>query len=298
MGKDFYEESSAARSVFDQADTALHEPLSKLCFEGPLESLTLTANTQPAVVATSCAALAALLERCPDFPRPICAAGHSLGEYSALVAAGTLDLPAAIRLCRLRGKAMQDAVPAGQGAMSAVMGIAGSLVAEICGQATGDGGLVRPANFNAPEQTVIAGHAAAVGRAGVLARARGAKVIPLKVSAPFHCALMAPARERVAAAVRDTPLRAPRFPVLANVDAEPRAEPDAIREALIRQIDSPVQWLRSVRRMSDMGVTHAVEIGPGRVLAGLCKRIDRGMRVLSVDSVGSIGKVMEFLGPK
>jgi [acyl-carrier-protein] S-malonyltransferase len=298
MGKDFYEESPAARNVFEQADAALHEPLSKLCFEGPLESLTLTANTQPAVVAASCAALAALLERCPDLPRPVCAAGHSLGEYSALVAAGALALPAAIRLCRLRGRAMQDAVPAGQGAMSAIMGIDGSMVAEICEHASGDGALVHPANFNAPEQTVIAGHAAAVGRAGVLARARGAKVIPLKVSAPFHCALMAPARERVAAAVRDTPLRAPSFPVLANVDAAPKADPDSIREALVRQVDSPVQWLRSVQRMNAMGVTHAVEIGPGRVLAGLCKRIDRGMRVLSVDSAGSIGKVIEFLGLK
>jgi [acyl-carrier-protein] S-malonyltransferase len=298
MGKDVYEESSAARQVFAQADAALHEPLSRLCFEGPLEMLTLTANTQPAVLVASCALLAALRERCPTLGSPVCAAGHSLGEYSALVAAGALALPAAVKMCRLRGRAMQDAVPAGAGAMSAIMGIAGDAVAEVCAQASSDGALVSPANFNAPEQTVIAGHAEAVGRAGVLARARGAKVIALKVSAPFHCALMAPARERVAAAIHDTPLRAPEFPVIANVDAAPKTDPGAIRDALVRQVDSPVQWLRSVERMVALGVTHALEIGPGRVLAGLCKRIDRSMKVLSVDTAGGIEKAIELMGLK
>ena len=298
MGKDFYEESPAARRVFDEADAALREPLSKLCFDGPLETLTLTANTQPAVLAASCAILAALRERCPSLPVPVCAAGHSLGEYSALVAAGALTLPAAARMCRLRGKAMQDAVPAGVGAMSAIMGIAGDAVAEVCAQASGDGEIVSPANFNAPEQTVIAGHASAVGRAGVLARARGAKVIPLRVSAPFHCTLMAPARDRVAAGLRDTPLRAPAFPVIANVDAEPKRDADAIRQALVQQVESPVQWLRTVERMSALGVTHALEIGPGKVLAGLVKRIDRHMKVLSVDAAGSIEKAIEFMGLK
>jgi [acyl-carrier-protein] S-malonyltransferase len=279
MGKDVYEESSAARQVFAQADAALHEPLSRLCFEGPLEMLTLTANTQPAVLVASCALLAALRERCPTLGSPVCAAGHSLGEYSAQAA-------------------HLDAVPAGAGAMSAIMGIAGDAVAEVCAQASSDGALVSPANFNAPEQTVIAGHAEAVGRAGVLARARGAKVIALKVSAPFHCALMAPARERVAAAIHDTPLRAPEFPVIANVDAAPKTDPGAIRDALVRQVDSPVQWLRSVERMVALGVTHALEIGPGRVLAGLCKRIDRSMKVLSVDTAGGIEKAIELMGLK
>jgi [acyl-carrier-protein] S-malonyltransferase len=298
MGKDVYEESPAARRVFAEADDALHEPLSRLCFEGPLESLTLTANTQPAVLVASCALLAALRERCPSLATPVCAAGHSLGEYSALVAAGALALPAAVKVCRLRGKAMQDAVPAGVGAMSAIMGIDGSAVADTCAQASSDGELVSPANYTAPGQTVIAGHAAAVGRAGVLARARGAKVIPLKVSAPFHCALMAPARKRLAAALADTPLGVPEFPVVANVDAEPKTDADSIREALVRQVDSPVQWLRSVERVASLGVTHTLEIGPGRVLAGLVKRTDRNMKVLSVDTAGSIEKAIELMGLK
>jgi len=296
MGKDVHDESPAARRVFDQADAALGERLARLCFEGPLEALTLTANTQPAVLTASCALLAALRERCPNLPVPACAAGHSLGEYSALVAAGALDLADGVRVCRLRGRAMQEAVPAGEGAMSAIMGMEGDIVADICAQATSEGALVSPANFNAPDQTVIAGHAAAVGRAGVLARARGAKVIPLKVSAPFHCALMAPAREQLAAALGNVTFRAPAFPVLANVDAEPKTDAAGLRDALVRQVDSPVQWRRSIERMAELGVSHALEIGPGRVLAGLVKRIDRSIRVLSIDTAGCIEKVNEFLG--
>jgi len=219
MGRDVCDGSPAARAVFEAADSALGEPLSQLCFDGPLEALTLTANTQPAVLAASVAVLAALRERFVSLSAPVCAAGHSLGEYSALVSAGALDLRAAVRVCRLRGKAMQDAVPAGDGAMSAIMGIDGATVAEACSQAAAPGEEVSPANFNAPTQTVIAGHAAAVGRAAVLARARGAKVIPLKVSAPFHCSLMAAARERLAAALDDVAIAFPQFPVIANVDA-------------------------------------------------------------------------------
>lgn len=296
MGQDVFEASPAARRVFGQADDALSEPLSRLCFEGPLDSLTLTANTQPALLATSCALLAALRERWPALPEPLCAAGHSLGEYSALVGAGALGLPDAVRICRLRGQAMQDAVPAGHGAMSAVLGIEGDLVAELCAHARAEGEIVRPANYNSPDQTVIAGHAAAVARAGVLARAKGAKVIPLKVSAPFHCELMAPARERLRGALHALAVAEPRFPVIANVDAEPKLAPTAIRDALVSQVDSPVQWRRGVERMAALGVTHALEIGPGRVLAGLVKRIDRSLRVLAVDSVGAIEKIGEFIG--
>jgi [acyl-carrier-protein] S-malonyltransferase len=295
MGRDVCEGSPAARAVFESADDALGEPLSQLCFEGPLETLTLTANTQPAVLTASSAVLAALRERFGVLPEPICAAGHSLGEYSALVAAGSLDLRAAVRVCRQRGRAMQEAVPAGEGAMSAIMGVDGTAVAEACAQAGAATEVVGPANFNAPMQTVIAGHAAAVARASVLARARGAKVIPLKVSAPFHCPLMASARERLAVALRDVEIRPPRFPVIANVDAEAKPQPDDIRQALVEQVDQPVQWLSTVKKMAAMGVTHALELGPGRVLAGLVKRGARGVRVLSVDSMGAIEKVPEFL---
>lgn len=295
MGRDVCEGSRAAREVFQTADAALGEPLSQLCFDGPLEALTLTANTQPAVLAASMAIVAALRERFEALPAPACAAGHSLGEYSALVAAGALQLEAAVRICRLRGRAMQDAVPAGQGAMSAIMGIDGVAVSEACEQAAQAGEVVSPANFNAPAQTVIAGHSAAVGRASVLARAKGAKVIPLKVSAPFHCALMASARSSLASALEGECIEGPRFPVLANVDAEAKPGPDDIRRALIEQVDRPVQWLATVQRMADMGITHALELGPGRVLAGLVKRCARTIRVLSVDSAGSIEKVPEFL---
>lgn len=295
MGRDVSETSAAARQVFERADAALGESLSRLCFEGPLEALTLTANTQPAVLTTSIALLAALQERYPMLPAPVCAAGHSLGEYSALVAAGALDLSSAVRICRQRGLAMQEAMPAGEGAMAAIMGIDGQQVAEACSQAASAGEVVSPANFNAPIQTVIAGHAAAVARAGVLARARGAKVLPLRVSAPFHCELMASARERVGAALEDVPIEVPAFPTLANVDAEPKTDPSEIRAALTRQVDSPVQWLRTVQRMRTMGVTHALEIGPGRVLAGLVKRTEKAVRVLCVDSVGSIEKTPQFI---
>lgn len=295
MGRDVFEGSDAARAVFRQVDEALGEPLSELCFEGPLEALTLTANTQPAVLATSMAVLAALRERIPSLPVPLCAAGHSLGEYSALVAAGALELGAAVRICRLRGRAMQDAVPPGEGAMSAIMGLDGTAVTEACAQAAAPGEEVSPANFNAPQQTVIAGHAAAVGRAAVLARARGARVIPLKVSAPFHCSLMGSARERLAGALEKVAFAPPRFPVLANVDAEPKPSEAAIRTALVEQVDRPVQWLRTVEAMAAMGVTHALEIGPGRVLAGLVKRGARTVRVLSVDSMGSVEKAHEFI---
>ncbi len=294
MGKDVAEAHTAARSVFDEADQALAESLSTLCFEGPMEVLTQTANTQPAIVATSMAFLAALRARFPELPRPVCAAGHSLGEYSALCAAGVLSVADAVRVCRARGQAMQAAVPVGVGAMAAVMGLQGDEVASVCMEASGDE-TVSCANFNAPTQTVIAGHAAAVQRASTVAKTAGARVIPLKVSAPFHCALMSPAREGLAVALDDVSYGRAAFEVLANIDATPRSDETTLRAALLEQVDQPVQWVKTIEHMRDRGVTHALEIGPGRVLAGLVKRIAPEIKVININKVDAFDKVVEFL---
>lgn len=286
MGRELAERSPAARDVFERADRALGESIAKLCFEGPESSLTLTANTQPAIVTTSCAALAALRERVPNLPPPAFAAGHSLGEYSALVAAGALRLEDAVPLVRLRGRAMQESVPPGQGAMAAVMGVAPGDLARLCADAA-EGEVVSPANFNAPGQIVIAGHAAAVARACKLAGERGGKAIPLKVSAPFHCALMAPAARALTERLTTVDVGPLAFPVVANVDAAPNTDAGRVKELLIRQVDSPVRWEESVRAMAAAGVTHVLEIGPGKVLAGLVKRIAKEIAVVSVgDSAG------------
>lgn len=294
MGKDVHGASAAARAAYEEADGALGESISALCFDGPLETLTQTANTQPAIVATSAALLAAARERL-DLPDPVCAAGHSLGEYSALVSAGAIGLGDAVKACRVRGRAMQQAVPEGEGAMAAVMNLDGPVVAEVCAEAGTDGEVVSCANFNSASQTVIAGSKAGVRRAIDIAKERGAKVIPLNVSAPFHCALMAPAREPLRAALGHAKLAAPRFPVIANVDAEAKATADAVVEALVEQVDSPVRWVQTIVSMRQMGVTHALEFGPGRVLAGLARRIDRELKVLSVNSAASIDKIYGFL---
>jgi [acyl-carrier-protein] S-malonyltransferase len=295
MGKSVAAASAAARESFARADAALGEPISAVCFEGPLESLTLTANTQPALVATSAAIVAALRERYPRLPEPSFAAGHSLGEYSALCAAGALSLEDAVRLCRVRGQAMQDAVPPGEGAMAAIMGLDPARIAALCAEAAA-GEVLGPANFNAPGQIVIAGHAGAVERARGLAGSRGAKAIPLKVSAPFHCALMRPAAERLAQALARVTFAPLAFPVVANTDAAPNSDPGRVGELLVRQVDSPVEWVRSIERLAAEGVTHALEIGPGKVLANLCKRIAKHIPVLSVNDADSIEKVRSFLG--
>lgn len=294
MGKALADASPAARQVFARADAALGEPLSCLCFEGPLEELTLTANTQPALVTVSSAIVAALRERWPGLEAPAFAAGHSLGEYSALVAAGALDLDDAVRLCRLRGAAMQGAVPPGEGGMAAVMGLDAEGVAGLCADAA-QGDVLSPANFNSPGQTVIAGHARAVERAVGLASSRGGKVTVLKVSAPFHCALMRPAAERLAPELERARIQAMAFPVIANVDGEPNADPARVAGLLVRQIDGPVRWMKSVERMAAEGVTKALEIGPGKVLAGLVKRIDKRIKVLNVSDPDGIEKVDAFL---
>jgi [acyl-carrier-protein] S-malonyltransferase len=294
MGKIFYDTSPRAREVFDRADAALGWKLSTLCFEGPESDLMLTANTQPAVLTTSIATLEALREAFPDLCAPALVAGHSLGEYAALVAAGAIELEDAVRLVHLRGRAMQDAVPAGVGAMAAIMGGSVEQILEICRVAS-NGEIVSAANFNAPGQIVIAGHVAAVERAKAAASSAGQRVVPLKVSAPFHCALMAPAAAALDQALGKVPLSAPRIPVVANVDATPNRDVARIRELLCRQVDGTVLWEQSVRHMADAGVVRALEIGPGNVLSGLVKRIDKRIATLSVNSRDAFERVPTFL---
>jgi [acyl-carrier-protein] S-malonyltransferase len=294
MAKDVLAASPAARAVFERADAALGEPLSRLILEGPEEELTLTANAQPAIVAASLAVLAAVRERIPDLAPPAFAAGHSLGEYSALVAADALSLEDAVRLVRARGRAMQDAVPAGTGAMSAIMGIEPDQIRALCEEAA-QGEVVSPANFNGPGQIVIAGHAAAVERAGKLASAAKGRVVPLKVSAPFHCALMAPAAAVLEAELARVSIRDPRFPIVANFDARPNPEGARVKELLVRQVDGAVRWDESVRFMVASGARRALELGPGRKLGGLVKRIAKELEVLPVDDAPSLEKVGPFL---
>jgi [acyl-carrier-protein] S-malonyltransferase len=294
MGKALYDSSPRAREVFDRADAALGWKLTKLCFEGPESELMLTANTQPAILTTSIATLEALLEAFPDMPQPAFVAGHSLGEYSALVAAGSLTLEDAVKLVNLRGRAMQEAVPAGVGAMAAIMGATQEEIEAICRDAS-NGEVVSAANFNAPGQIVIAGHAKAVERARAAATAAGQKVIPLKVSAPFHCALMAPAAAALRDALKTVPIASPKFPVVANVNGMPNQDGAQIPTLLYRQVDGTVLWEQSVRRMAEAGVIRAIEIGPGNVLSGLVKRIDKRIATLSVNSPDAFGKVRTFL---
>lgn len=281
MVKDILDASPAARRVFVRADAALGEPLSRLILEGPDETLTLTANAQPAIVTASYAVLEALRERVPGLRAPTFAAGHSLGEYSALVAAGSLSFEDALRLVRQRGLAMQDAVAPGVGAMAAVMTLETEKVVALCKEAA-QGEICAPANFNAPGQIVIAGHAAAIARAVALADQAGGRAKPLNVSAPFHCALMAPAAEAVSASLAKVTILAPEFPIVANYDARPNSDPLRTRELLTRQVDGTVRWEESVRFLADSGVRLALEIGPGKVLQNLAKRIAKEMRVISV----------------
>jgi [acyl-carrier-protein] S-malonyltransferase len=294
MGRALALSSPAARSVFERADAALGYSISKLCFEGPLDELTLTENAQPAIVTASMAALSALKEAVPELSPPSFALGHSLGEYSALVAAGALTLEEAVRLVHLRGKAMQDAVPPGKGAMAAILGSDPEGVADLC-RAAAAGEVLSPPNFNAPGQIVVSGQASAVARAVELAQERKLKAIPLKVSAPFHCALMAPAARAVEAALSDVKLGRLAFPVVANVDARPNQDEARVAELLVRQIDAPVRWEESIAFVAEAGVTRALEIGPGKVLAGLVKRIDKRIQVLGCFDPERLGDVREFV---
>ena len=283
MGKALAGSFPVCREAFAEADAAIGESLSGLCFEGPAERLLLTEHTQPAILAMSVAVWRLAASR---GLRASFAAGHSLGEYSAHVAAGTLSFADALRTVRRRGQYMQEAVPPGEGAMAAILGLDEEGVARACADTMAEraGWVVTPANLNAPGQVVIAGHAGAVARAGERAKELGAKrAIALAVSAPFHCALMKPAEDRLAPELRAIAASDPAIPVVANVDAEPKRDAASAIEALIRQVSSPVRWEQVVRRLIADGATTFVELGPGSVLAGLIKKIDRGVEVMSVE---------------
>jgi [acyl-carrier-protein] S-malonyltransferase len=288
MGRALADAFPVCRETFEEADAALGEPLSPVIFDGPEDRLTLTENTQPAILAVSVAAARLLASRglTPSF-----VAGHSLGEYSANVAAGTFSFADAVRLVRRRGRYMQEAVPAGQGAMAAILGLDADAVARACAESA-EGEVVSAANLNGAGQIVIAGAAAAVARAGARAKALGARrVVPLTVSAPFHCALMKPAEDRLAPELRALEVHDPRVPIVANVDAELKRDAPAAIDALVRQVSSPVQWEAVVARLASEGVTTYVEVGPGAVLSGLVRKLHRDAGVLSFGSPDDLAAV-------
>jgi len=295
MGKDLAEKYSIARQIFEEADDALGLAISRICFEGPEEQLRLTENTQPAILTASVAAWRVLDQQ---GIKPSLAAGHSLGEYSAHVAAGTISFADAVRAVRNRGRYMQEAVPVGTGSMAAILGMTPDNVAGVCTDAA-QGEVCEPANINSPEQIVISGHAAAVERAVKLADERGAKrakVLP--VSAPFHCSLMKPAQERLAADLQQLQFSKPQFPIVCNVHAAPVTNADGARDALIRQVTGSVRWVESMQGLIAQGVQTFVEIGPGKVLCGLMRQIDRGKKCLNVGDEASLKKTVEGLTEK
>ena len=292
MGQALTAEYPEARETFEQADAALGMKLSTLCFEGPVERLTLTEYLQPALVTVATATARVLTARGLT---PAFLAGHSLGEYSAHVAAGTLAFGDAVRTVRNRGRYMQEAVPVGVGAMAAVMGLDEETLAQACKDAA-EGEVVSPANLNAPGQIVIAGHSEAVKRAGARAKALGARrVVALAVSAPFHCALMQPAEKRLAPELRSLVVSDPSTPVVANVDAEPKRDAASAIDALVSQVTAPVRWEQVVRRLASEGVDTYLEVGSGSVLSGLIRRIDRSARVLPVSDLESVDEAVSSL---
>ena len=290
MGKELAEKYPVARAVFDEADKALGFSVSKLCFEGTEDDLKLTANTQPAILTVSVAAARVLAEKgiTPDF-----VAGHSLGEYSALVAAGSLKFADAVKLVRKRGTYMQEAVPAGQGAMAAIMGLSPAVVLDACKRAA-EGEICSPASLNSPEQTVISGHAGAVKRAVEIASQLGAKrSMVLPVSAPFHSALMMPAQEKLEKDLNAAEFTELQVPLVTNVDADSIRQGEEARSALIRQVTMPVRWEESMRMLLDEGVNTFVEVGPGRVLTGLMRQIERSVATLNVEDEKSLQATRE-----
>ena len=291
MGKDLYDSFACAREVFESASEAIGLPLAKLCFEGPADQLTLTENQQPAILTVSIAAWSVLEKETGARAQAVAMAGHSLGEYSALVAAGALPLADAIKTVRARGQAMQRAVPQGQGKMAAILGLEPAQVEEICKKATQPGEVAQPANFNAPGQIAVSGSAAAVGRAMKLAGEAGGKAMPLDVSAPFHCPLMARAAEELKPVLAAAKFETPKIPVLRNVDAQPHGGPDQIREFLFKQVTAPVRWTDTVAGLKKLGAQRFVEVGPGRVLGGLLKRIDRQAVFFNVENVATLKKL-------
>lgn len=303
MGRALFESSERARRVFLRADEILGFSLSRLCFEGPDSELLRTENTQPALLTTSIAALETLKEAAPDLKSPAFVLGHSLGEYSALVAAQVLSFDDALRIVRIRGLAMTEAVPSGVGGMAAVMGGDEAKIKALCADALEAGKalgktdeVLAPANYNAPGQIVIAGHREAVERASELAKERALKAIVLKVSGPFHSKLMGSAREKVRAALREVQLQDATLPVVANVDAAPHRDAGEFRDLLERQVDSAVLFEQSVQAVVAQGVTHALEIGSGKVLSGLLKRIDKSVAVQAMGSPDDLQQVLSFLG--
>ena len=290
MGKELAEKYPAAKAIFDEADKALGFSVSKMCYEGTEDDLKLTANTQPCILTVSVAVHRALADKgiTPDY-----VAGHSLGEYSALVAAGSLKFADAVKLVRNRGTYMQDAVPAGQGAMAAIMGLSPSDVIEVCKQAA-QGEVCSPANLNSPEQTVISGHAGAVKRAVEIASQKGAKrAVMLAVSAPFHSALMMPAQEKLEKDLKEITFAELQVPLVTNVDADTTLRGDEARSALVRQVSMPVRWEESMRLLLDEGVNTFVEVGPGRVLTGLMRQIERSVATLNVEDEKSLATTIE-----
>ena len=293
MGKNLAETYPLAKRTFEEADDALGIKLSQLCVEGPEDQLRLTENTQPAILTVSVAAWRVLDEK---GIKPAFVAGHSLGEYSAHVAAGTLSFTDAVRAVRNRGKYMQEAVPVGTGAMAAIVGIAIDAVTTLCADAA-QGEVCEPANINSPDQIVISGHAGAIERAVKLAEERGAKRAKmLQVSAPFHCSLMKPAQERLAADLNGLNFGTPRVPVIANVYAKPVEDAVSSREGLVHQVTGSVKWNESIQLLISRGVQTFVEVGPGKVLSGLMRQIDRTKKAVNVEDEASLGKTAEYVG--
>lgn len=293
MGKDLAANFKVAAKVFEEADDALGFALSRLCFEGPEDDLKLTTNTQPAILTTSVAALRVLKAETglsADY-----LAGHSLGEYSALVASGAMAFADAVRTVRARGAYMQEAVPVGVGAMAAILGAEADQIAEICAEAA-QGEVVSPANFNSPGQIVIAGHATAVGRAIEIAKGKGLrKAMLLPVSAPFHCALMTPAGERLRETLDSVSIGGLQVPVITNVEARPNSDSGRVKPLLVEQVSAPVRWDESVREMIRLGVTAFCEIGPGKVLTGLVKRIDKEVKTANFEDAAGLAALQEVL---
>jgi [acyl-carrier-protein] S-malonyltransferase len=294
MGKDLYDSYPTAKRVFEEANEALGFDLAKLCFEGPEETLTLTTNTQPAIVTASIAALRVLQERA-EFEVEF-VAGHSLGEYSALVYAGAINFPDAVRTVRKRGEFMQDAVPVGTGTMAAIIGLAQEEVEALCKQVNSDGNIVTLANLNSPGQFVISGHTKAVNDVVALAKGKGAKrAIPLAVSAPFHCALMRPAAEQLEKVLNAVSFSDLSIPLINNAEASIIISGEEARNSLVRQMYKSVQWEQSIRLMIERGVTTCIEVGPGKVLSGLLRRIDKNIKGLNVQDIETLERTTQLL---
>lgn len=285
MGREFFQNFSLARQTFEEADSALSLSLSKLCFDGPESDLKLTFNTQPSIL-TVCVAILKVLFTETGI-KPSLVAGHSLGEYTSLIAAGALHFADGVRITRLRGEFMQEAVPVGKGSMAAILGLPKGEVEKICTEASLDQ-VVAPANYNSPEQIVISGHKEAVERASTIATERGARVVTLPVSAPFHCSLMRPAAEKLGEELKKIPFSEIKTPVISNAEADIYPSKGEIQRLLTKQVDHPVRWEESMNRMLQDGIETVVEVGPGSVLSGLMKRISREVKILNVEDINGL----------